>query len=256
MKKIKLTFLGTGTSQGVPTITCSCATCQSLDFRDKRLRTSVHIQVAGLDLVVDTGPDFRQQMIQNRVPKLDAVIFTHEHKDHTAGMDDIRGFYFKQKRDIPLYARPQVITQLRQEFSYIFAEHRYPGVPGVEVHPVSGEPFSIRDTTITPIEAMHYRLPVYGYRIGDFTYLTDANKISTEELAKMKGTRLLVLNALQFQPHISHFSVQEALEIVRYVKPERTYFTHLSHTLGKHAEVEPKLPEGVKLAYDGLTVEL
>ena len=169
---MKLTFLGTGTSQGVPVIACDCEVCQSVDFHDKRLRSSVHIEVDGLSLVIDTGPDFRQQMLRERIKRLDAVIFTHEHKDHTAGLDDIRSFNFLQQMDMPVYASTAVITQLKREFSYIFADHKYPGVPLVDVKLLDGKPFTIGQTTVTPINVMHFKLPVFGFRIGDFTYIT------------------------------------------------------------------------------------
>lgn len=250
-----VTFLGTGTSQGVPVITCTCAVCQSLDFRDKRLRTSIHVEIAGKSLVIDTGPDFRQQMLRERIGRLDAVIYTHEHKDHTAGLDDVRAFNFRQKMDMPLYAHPRVVRQLKQEFSYAFAEHKYPGVPLLEVHEINNSLFSIGEVEILPIEVLHYKLPVLGFRMGDFTYITDANSIAEAEKEKIKGSKVLVLNALQQQPHISHFTLEEAIAMARELEAEQTYFTHISHRLGLHSEVEKLLPEGMHLAYDGLKLK-
>ena len=251
-----VTFLGTGTSQGVPVIACTCTVCQSLDFRDKRLRTSLHLELDGKSLVIDTGPDFRQQVLRERISRLDAIIFTHEHKDHTAGLDDVRAFNFRQKQDMPIYAHHRVIEQLKQEFSYAFAEHKYPGVPLLEVHEIDNAPFSINGTNFTPIEVHHYKLPVFGFRINDFTYITDANSIPEAEKDKIRGSKVLVLNALQHQPHISHFTLQEAISMAKELGAEKTYFTHISHRLGLHEEVSEQLPEGIALAYDGLKLEL
>ncbi|MEX2336211.1 MAG: MBL fold metallo-hydrolase, partial [Fulvivirga sp.] len=192
---MKVTFLGTGTSQGVPVIACGCPACQSLDYRDKRLRSSIHIEKSGKSFVIDTGPDFRQQMLREDIKTLDAVIFTHEHKDHTAGLDDVRAFNFQQNKDMPIYGRQNVIDQLKQEFSYAFGEKKYPGVPQLEVHRINGDSFSVEGIPFTPIEVLHLKLPVYGFRIDDFTYITDANYISEQEKVKIKGTRILVLNA-------------------------------------------------------------
>ncbi len=253
---MKVTFLGTGTSQGVPVIACTCDVCRSLDFRDKRTRTSVHIKVDGVSLVIDTGPDFRQQMLREQVDHLDAIIFTHEHKDHTAGLDDVRAFNFRQGTDIPLYARPQVVRQLEKEFSYAFAEHKYPGVPRIRVHELDGNPFEINGVRIIPLEVMHYKLPVFGFRIGDFSYITDANSISPETFSAVRGSKVVVLNALQKQDHISHFTLAEAIDVAGTIGAETTYFTHMSHRMGRHADVEPELPENVYFAYDGLTLSL
>lgn len=253
---MKITFLGTGTSQGVPVITCTCDVCRSLDFRDKRLRTSVHLQVGEVSLVIDTGPDFRQQMLREQVSHLDAVLFTHEHKDHTAGLDDVRAFNFRQGADIPLYARRQVIDQLRKEYSYAFAENKYPGVPRITTHEISGNEFDLQGVQITPLEVLHYKLPVYGFRVGDFTYITDASVIPPEAMEQIKGSRVLVLNALQKQDHISHFTLSEAISVAKEVGAETTYFTHLSHRMGRHADIERELPENILLAFDGLTLFL
>ena len=253
---MKITFLGTGTSQGVPVIACQCEVCQSLDYRDKRLRSSIHIATEATSVVIDTGPDFRQQILRENIKSLDAVVFTHEHKDHTAGMDDIRSFNFRQQKDMPVFGRPQVIEQLKREFAYVFAERKYPGVPQVDVNLINGAPFQIGDIPFTPIEVMHYKLPVYGFRIHNFTYITDANYISEEEKEKIKGSEVLVLNALQQQPHISHFTLQEAIALTEELQPERAYFTHISHKLGRHKDVQAQLPEHMFLAYDGLQITI
>ncbi|UXP31451.1 MBL fold metallo-hydrolase [Reichenbachiella agarivorans] len=248
---MKITFLGTGTSQGIPVIACECAVCSSVDFKNQRLRSSILIEKDNTTLVVDTGPDFRQQMLLNRVKQLDAVLFTHEHKDHVAGLDDIRSFNFKQKMDMPIYARPSVIDRLKEEFSYVFADTKYPGVPTVEVHPIQNQPFTINGVDIEPVEVMHFQLPVYGFKIGSFAYITDAKTIADEEKEKLKGLDVLVLNALQIKEHISHFTLSEALALVNELKPKKAFFTHISHYLGLHQEVQKTLPPHVSLAFDG-----
>ena len=251
-----VTILGSGTSQGVPVIGCNCNVCKSLDFRDKRLRSSIHIEVNGKSLIIDSGPDFRQQVLRENITRLDALIFTHEHKDHTAGMDDIRSFNFLQQKDMPVFAREQVINQLKQEYAYVFAESKYPGVPQVEVNTVINEPFSVEGVDITPIEVMHYKLPVFGYRIGNFAYITDMKTISDKEFQKLKGVEVLVVNALQKTPHISHLTLEEAVDFADKVGAKKTYLTHLSHKMGKHSEVEKELPDNISIAYDGLKIEL
>lgn len=253
---MKVTFLGTGTSQGVPVIACSCDVCKSLDFRDKRLRTSVHLEVDGKSIVVDSGPDFRQQMLREYIQKLDALVFTHEHKDHTAGMDDVRAFNFKQNRDIPVFARKNVIDQLKQEFSYIFASHKYPGIPRILINEIENKPFQVEGVNFMPIEVLHYKLPVFGYRVKDFTYITDANQITEKEKSKIAGSKVVVFNALQKEPHISHFTLSEALELIEELRPEKAYLTHISHKLGTHARISRELPDNVSLAYDGLQLKL
>lgn len=247
-----ITFLGTGTSQGVPVIACDCEVCRSIDFRDKRTRSSVHIEVDDQSLVIDTGPDFRAQMLRERIKRLDAILFTHEHKDHTAGMDDVRGFNFTQKMEIPIYARADVIQQLKREFAYIFTDKKYPGIPQVRVHEIDSTPFQINDTRITPIEVLHHHLPVFGFRINDFTYITDANQVSASEIEKIRGSRFLVLNALQKTNHLSHFTLDQAVELAGVIGAEKTYLTHISHRMGKHRDVEKELPDYVELAFDGL----
>jgi phosphoribosyl 1,2-cyclic phosphate phosphodiesterase len=254
---MKVTFLGTGTSQGIPTIACQCEVCQSANPKDNRTRSSIMVEVGKTNFVIDTGTDFRQQMLREKVRKLDAVVFTHAHKDHTAGLDDIRPFYFMNKKDMPIYGVKPVIEQLQQEFAYIFAEFKYPGVAGVEVNLISKENnFRVGEAKLTPIEVMHYKLPVLGFRIQNFTYITDANFISDEELEKVKGTEILVLNALQKEDHISHFNLQEAIELVQKIQPKKAYFTHLSHRMGLHNLISEELPENIFLAYDGLKLEM
>ncbi len=253
---MKITFLGTGTSQGIPVIACDCAVCHSKDQRNNRLRTSVWIQEAGRSFVIDTGPDFRQQMLRANVRDLDAAIFTHQHKDHTAGLDDIRAFNHRQQKDMPLYGRESVLNQIQSEFAYAFSEHRYPGVPHFELHYIENKPFVAAGVQFTPIEVMHHKLPVYGYRVGDFTYITDANFVSEQEQEKIKGSRVLVLDTLQKEPHLSHFTLSQALELIAQLDVPQAYLTHISHKLGLHAEVEKELPPNVKLAYDGLVLEV
>lgn len=253
---MRVTFLGTGTSQGVPVIGCECEVCQSMDFRDKRLRASIHIETGGQSFVIDSGPDFRLQMLREGIVQLDALIFTHEHKDHTAGMDDIRPFNFRQNADIPIYGSKPVINQLKTEFSYVFSDKKYPGAPGVAVNEIENSPFEINGITITPIQVYHHKLPVFGYRIRNFTYITDANRIADEEIEKIKGTQVLVLNALQINSHISHFNLSQALEMVERIQPEKAYFTHVSHRLGLSQHIDKILPAHVSLAYDGLKIEL
>ncbi len=253
---MKVTFLGTGTSQGVPVIACPCKVCSSLDYRDKRLRSSIYIESDGQSIVIDTGPDFRQQMLRENIQKLDAVLYTHEHKDHTAGLDDIRSFNHKYDMDMPIFARHNVIDQLKREYEYIFKTPHYPGIPKVEINEIDKEVFKLNELEIIPVEVMHYKLPVLGFRIKNFTYITDAKTISSEEKEKIKGSKILVLNALQLEPHISHFTLEEALAMIEELKPEKAYLTHISHRLGTHNEVERHLPANVFLAYDGLKLTL
>ncbi len=254
---MRITFLGTGTSQGIPVIGSNHPVCLSEDHKDKRLRVSVLLSWDDYSFVIDCGPDFRQQMLTHEVSKLDGILFTHEHADHTAGIDDIRPFFFRQG-DIPIYAHERVISSLRQRFDYIFADvNRYPGAPAVEVNLVEKDrPFKIGDTMAIPIEAQHNRLPVLGYRINDFTYLTDVKTVAEEELEKIKGSQVLVVNALREEPHHSHFNLREAVAFSEKVGAPKTYFTHISHLLGFHEDVEKKLPKGVLLAYDNLVINL
>jgi phosphoribosyl 1,2-cyclic phosphate phosphodiesterase len=256
MDQFEVTFLGTGTSQGVPVITCECEVCQSDHSKDKRLRTSVLVEVNGLHIVIDTGPDFRQQMLREQVKKLDAVLFTHEHKDHVSGMDDIRAFNYSAKKAIDIYASERVEIGLKKEFHYVFAENPYPGIPKVNLHRINSDTFHIHQTPIIPIDVMHHKLPVKAFRIGDFTYITDANYIALEELKKVEGTKVLVINALRRTPHISHFTLAEALELIAQIGPEKAYITHISHLMGKHVDLEKDLPANVFAAYDGLKVQI
>ena len=251
---MQITFLGTGTSQGIPIIACPCNVCQSADSKDKRLRTSVLIEINGKTFVIDTGPDFRQQMLRANVKNMDAVVFTHEHKDHTAGFDDIRAFNFVNKKKMEVYASANVQDAIKKEFAYIFSDFKYPGIPEINLHLLENKPFSIEGIEIIPIKVMHYKLPVFGFRIGDFSYITDANYISDKEKEKIKNSKILVLNALRKEPHISHFTLDQAIELVNELKPEKAYFTHISHQLGLHADVEKELPENILLAYDGLKI--
>lgn len=252
---MKVTFLGTGTSQGIPVIACQCEVCTSLDFRNKRLRTSIHIEVDNKSFVIDTGPDFRQQMLREKVNQLNAVIFTHEHKDHTAGMDDVRAFNFLQQKEMPIYAVKRVIEQLKMEFSYVFNNSKYPGVPQIDPIEITKDvPFTIDGVEFIPIEVMHYKLPVLGFRIGDFTYITDANHIEESEKKKIKGSKVIVINALQKEKHISHFNLEEAISMAKELGAHKTYFTHISHKMGLHSEVEEELPENIIIAHDGLTI--
>lgn len=251
-----ITLLGTGTSQGVPVIACDCEVCTSTDPHDKRLRSSVMIEIDGKVFVIDSGPDFRQQMLREHVKRLDALIFTHQHKDHTAGMDDIRAFNFRQNAAIDVYATEMVQHALKREFMYIFEEFKYPGIPQINLHSISNAIFEVQGVPVIPIEVLHYKLPVLGFRIGDFTYITDAKTIAEEERVKIKGSKVLVINALQRDSHISHFTLEEAVAFALEMGADQTYLTHISHRLGRHADVSLELPPNIHLAYDGLKFEL
>ena len=254
---LRITFLGTGTSQGIPIIGSTHPVCKSEDPRDKRLRVSLLIEFEGANYVIDCGPDFRQQMLTHNVNHLEALLFTHEHADHTAGLDDIRPFFFRQG-DIPVYAHQRVIGELKKRFEYIFkTENRYPGAPAVALFEViNNQPFIINNLQVEPINVMHGKLQVFGYRFGSFAYLTDVKTIAAEEKQKLRDLDVLVVNALREEPHYSHFNLEEALAFVAEIKPKQTYFTHISHLLGFHAEVEKQLPDNIHLAYDGLQLEL
>ncbi len=251
---MEITILGSGTSQGVPVIACQCAVCQSKDIKDKRLRSSIMIRENGRNYVIDSGPDFRQQMLREKVLTLDAIIFTHEHKDHVAGMDDVRAFNFIEQKDMQIFCSKQVEDALHREFHYVFEAVKYPGVPKVNIELISKEEdFEIAEgLKVTPIEVMHYKMPVLGFRIGDFTYITDAKTIVDEEKEKIKGTKVLILNALRKEEHISHFNLEQALQLIDELKPERTYLTHISHLFGKHTDIEKELPSNVFVAFDGM----
>lgn len=253
---MKITFLGTGTSQGIPIIGCMCNVCQSKDLKDNRLRSSIWVEADDQSIVIDTGPDFRQQMLRVDIKRLDAVVFTHSHKDHINGFDDIRAFNYIQKGPIDVYLEEDVMTAIRRDYFYMFEEFKYPGIPEAEFHIIQNKPFKIGDLEMEPIRVYHYKMPVLGFRIKKFTYITDANKISEEEIEKMKGTEVLVLNALRNEKHISHFSLEEALEMVKRINPKKAYLTHISHQLGIHKQVNEGLPPNVELAWDGLELNL
>ena len=254
---LKITFLGTGTSQGVPVIACECLVCKSENSKDKRFRSSVLIEYNGKQLVIDTGPDFRSQMLENKVNRLDAVLFTHEHKDHISGLDDIRPFNFKQQASIPIYCSLQVEEAIKREFHYVFADKKYPGIPEIELKRISLSPFELfDDLKVVPIEVKHYLMSVLGFRLNKFTYITDAKTIDLKEKEKIKGTEILVINALRIESHISHFNLDEALAFIDEIKPKEAYLTHISHLFGKHEEIQKMLPEGVFAAYDGLQVQI
>lgn len=254
---IKITFLGTGTSQGIPVIGSDHPVSLSNDQKDKRLRSSINIQYNDISINIDCGPDFRQQMLKLNCSKMDAILFTHEHADHTSGIDDVRPFYFKQGK-IPIYLHKRVLVSLEERYSYIFnSKKRYPGAPEFEINLIDkNTKFKIKNIRITPIESLHLNLPVLGFRIKDFAYLTDVKTIDESELKKLKNLKILVLNALRFEPHPSHLNVDEAISIINKIKPKKTLFTHISHNMGFHEEVCKKLPSNISLAYDGLEILL
>ena len=251
---VKITFLGTGTSQGVPVIACDCNTCLSSDLHDNRLRTSVLLETGETTLVIDAGPDFRQQMLREHVSKLDAILLTHEHKDHIAGLDDVRAFNYKSQDAIDIYSEERVQKVLRKEYSYVFSEYQYPGIPKMRLNPITEHGFSVMKMQITPIRVFHYRLPVYGFRAGNFAYITDANYIPEESKEKLYGVKYMVVNALRKEKHISHFSLREAVDLIREISPKKAFITHISHQMGLHSEVSRELPSGIMLAYDGLSI--
>ncbi len=253
---LKITFLGTGTSSGVPMIACHCNVCTSTNTKDKRLRSSIMVQSATTTLVVDTTPDFRYQMLRENVNNVDAILFTHPHKDHVAGLDDIKAFNYFNKKAINVYANELTQKALKNEFYYIFAEHKYPGVPDINLHTIDEEAFYVGDILVIPIKVWHLNMPVLGFRFANFTYITDANRIEPEEVSKILGSEILVLNALRNEAHISHFTLQQAIDIAATLKIPQAYFTHISHQLGLHEEVTEALPAGNSLAYDGLQLIL
>ena len=255
MSKTRLTFLGTGTSQGVPMIGCGCEVCKSQDPRDKRLRASVLVEHEGLRVLVDAGPDFRYQMLRAGVSSLDAILLTHNHKDHTGGLDDIRAFNYHEKRATQIYCEKYVEESLRKEYSYAFEEIKYPGAPEWDVHIIDENPFTIKGVEITPIRGRHFKLPVLGYRFGNIAYCTDMNHIPEEEYSKLQGLDHFIINCVRRGRHISHYSLEQAIEVAEKVGAKHSWLTHLSHQLPCHEELTKELPEGILPAFDGLIIE-
>lgn len=253
---MRITFLGTGTSQGVPVIGCDCKTCRSQDERDKRLRTSLLLEAEDQNIVIDAGPDFRQQMLRAGVRSLKSILLTHEHKDHIGGMDDVRAFNYISKKPIDIYSDRKVQEAIKRTYPYVFAENKYPGVPQMNLITIGDEPFLAGGMEVMPVRVYHYRLPVYGFRFGDFAYITDANYISADNMKKLIGVKYLVINALRKEKHISHFNLREALQLIDEISPRKGFITHISHQMGLHSEVSEELPASVSLAYDGLVVNI
>jgi phosphoribosyl 1,2-cyclic phosphate phosphodiesterase len=253
---IKITFLGTGTSSGVPMIGCDCEVCTSADPKDNRLRSSIMVETAETTIIVDTTPDFRYQMLRLGIKKVDAIIFTHPHRDHIAGLDDVRAFNYISQKPMKVYCNYLTEEALRRDFYYAFSDTRYPGVPEIDLHTITEEPFTINDLYIQPVLVWHMKMPVYGFRFGPFTYITDANYIEENEKQKIRGTKAMVLNVLRKEKHISHYNLEEAVELVQELEVPEAYFTHISHQLGLHAVVTKELPSGIHLGYDGLTLNL
>lgn len=253
---MKVKVLGTGTSQGIPVIACDCAVCTSNNPHDNRLRCSIYIELDDLKLVIDIGPDFRTQMLNAKILDIDAILMTHQHNDHSAGLDDVRPFNFKYRKDIPLYASTAVQEDLKKRFEYVFTKSAYPGAPRIELNTIQNSMFEIGQHSIMPIQVEHGHMPVFGFRIQDFTYITDAKEIEPQELEKVKGSKVFILNALQKKPHFSHLNLEEALEIIDYVNPEVAYLTHISHLMGKAEDIAQELPPNVHLCYDGLEFKI
>ncbi len=253
---LKISFLGTGTSQGVPVVACHCEVCLSNDSKDKRLRSSVLVQTQGRHILIDAGPDFRQQMLREKQQQLDAVILTHEHVDHVFGLDDIRAFNYVQQAPVDIYAEPRVLGELKRVYSYVFAEFRFGGLPEMNLHEIQHADFQVAGLTITPIRGLHYKLPVFGYRIGSFAYLTDMNSIAIDEKNKLHGLKVLVVGAVHKKEHLSHFNLAQALQLIEELKPQQAYITHISHLMGLHEIEDLALPSHVHLAYDGLALHV
>ena len=253
---MKVTFLGTGTSQGIPIIGSQHPVCLSTNPKDKRLRVSVLLEWGDFTILIDCSPDFRQQLLRTNCTRIDAVLFTHEHSDHTAGIDDLRPFYFRQG-NLPIYAHQRVLDALKKRFDYIFrTENKYPGVLTLDTYAIQNTPFFVHNKKVTPIEVLHHKLPVFGFRIGDFAYITDAKTVPESEIEKLKNLDVLVVNALREEPHLSHFNLDEALAFINRIDPKKAYLTHISHHMGFHDEVQKKLPKSVFLAYDQLEISL
>lgn len=253
-EQLKITILGTGTSSGIPLLTCTCPVCHSTDIKDKRLRCSIFIEYKGKNILVDIGPDFRQQMLKENIQKIDAILITHSHHDHVAGLDEIRAYNFSMNKDIDLYANEIAEKELRKHFDYIFNENKYPGIAGVNILPIRKDVLNVEGIDVTPVEVMHNKLPVSAFRIEDFAYITDIKTISDSEFEKLKGVKVLVLSVLRQNEHFSHFNYEEALDFIAKLKPEKTYFTHLSHHFGKHKDIEKILASGIEIAYDGMKI--
>lgn len=253
---MKVTFLGTGTSQGVPVIACTCDVCRSSDPHDRRLRSSICIETGSLRIIIDCGPDFRQQMLREDIRSIDAILITHGHKDHVGGLDDVRAFNYINSRPADVYATMTVQRIIRREYAYAFEKDAYPGVPEINLHRITRSPFYIQDQKIIPVQAIHYRnnRHVFGFRINDFTYITDAVEIEEKEMKKIRGSRVVVLNALRKKKHYSHFCLEEALSLMKELRPEQGFLTHISHQMGLHAEMAAELPGNVKFAFDGLSI--
>lgn len=255
---MKITILGSGTSQGVPIITCDCEVCRSSDPKDKRLRTSVLIESDETTICIDAGPDFRYQMLRANVTKLDAILISHEHKDHIGGLDDVRPYIFRQQKPMTVYASINAQKEIKREYSYAFAkqDERYPGVPVFDIQTINGKTIKINDLIIEPIKLKHFTLTSYAFRIGNFAYVTDLSLLPRRSYDKLKGVEYLIIEALRHEPHYSHICLNEAIDIARRVGAKKVWFTHVSHDMGKAADINPTLPENMMLAYDGLEIEI